>query len=402
MSGAAGLDLLLVMLLLAYAWSGWRQGFVAALLGLTGLVGGAFLAVRVAPGLIEDHLGHSVGTSSGLLFLLLAVLVCAALGQALMLQIGRRLREAIDVPLARALDSALGSIAVLVAVALVMWVVASAVRVGGPSIARDLVERSTVARALDTLVPSSVDGLVEDVTDALDRQGFPRVFESDGPEPISSVDAPDPSVVDDPNVQRALRSVIHVRAESQTCDRAQIGSGWVVSPGRVATNAHVVAGADRVRVRVGDRGLERPARVVGFDPRRDVAVLAVEGLEAPALQVGAPLEAGAAAVVAGFPGDEGLWVDGARVRDVITARGADIYSTSSVVREVYSLRAQVRRGASGGPLLDPTGSVVGMIFATSLDDPDTGYALTLDEISGVLAQGGPTSAPVSTGRCTAG
>ena len=70
MSGAAGLDLLLVMLLLAYAWSGWRQGFVAALLGLTGLVGGAFLAVRVAPGLIEDHLGHSVGTSSGLLFLL--------------------------------------------------------------------------------------------------------------------------------------------------------------------------------------------------------------------------------------------------------------------------------------------------------------------------------------------
>jgi len=196
--------------------------------------------------------------------------------------------------------------------------------------------------------------------------------------------------------------VIHVRAESQTCDRAQIGSGWVVSPGRVATNAHVVAGADRVRVRVGDRGLERPARVVGFDPRRDVAVLAVEGLEAPALQVGAPLEAGAAAVVAGFPGDEGLWVDGARVRDVITARGADIYSTSSVVREVYSLRAQVRRGASGGPLLDPTGSVVGMIFATSLDDPDTGYALTLDEISGVLAQGGPTSAPVSTGRCTAG
>ena len=69
---------------------------------------------------------------------------------------------------------------------------------------------------------------------------------------------------------------------------------------------------------------------------------------------------------------------------------------------VYSLRAQVRRGAAGGPLLDPTGSVVGMSFATSLVDPDTGYALTLDEISGVLEQGGSTSAPVSTGRCTAG
>ena len=106
------------------------------------------------------------------------------------------------------------------------------------------------------------------------------------------------------------------------------------------------------------------------------------------------------AVVAGFPGDDGLWVGGARVRDVLTAQGADIYGNPGVVREVYSLRAQVRRGASGGPVLDPSGAVVGMVFATSLDDPDTGYALTLDEISAVLAQGSVTSAPVATGQCT--
>ena len=400
MTGAAALDLVLILLLVAYAWSGWRQGFVSAMLGLVGLVGGAFLALRLAPGLLENHLSVVQGTTSGVLALLVAVLVCAAVGQALMLVIGRQVRDAIDVPVARAVDSALGLVAVLVAAVLVMWVVAGAVRVGGPAVARDLVERSAVATALDTLVPPSADGLVDEVTQALDRQGFPRVFDGLGPEPIASVDAPDPAVADDPDVQRALASVIHVRAESRSCDRAQVGSGWVLSPGRVATNAHVVAGADRVRVSVGGAGRERTARVVAFDPRRDVAVLAVSGLDAPPLPTGTPLDRGDAAVVAGFPGDDGLWVGGARVRDVLTAQGADIYGTPGVVREVYSLRAQVRRGASGGPVFDPGGAVVGMVFATSLDDPDTGYALTLDEISAVLAQGSVTSAPVETGQCT--
>lgn len=402
MTGAAALDLLLVLLLVAYAWSGWRQGFVSALLGLVGLVGGAFLALRVAPGLLEDHLSIVQGTASGVMALLLAVLVCAAVGQALMLVIGRQVRDAIDVPVARAVDSALGLVAVLVAAVLVMWVVAGAVRVGGPTVARDLVERSAVATALDALVPPSADGLVDEVTQALDRQGFPRVFDGLGPEPIASVDAPDPTVADDPDVQRALASVIHVRAESRRCDRAQVGSGWVLSRGRVATNAHVVAGADRVRVSVGGTGRERTARVVAFDPRRDVAVLAVSGLDAPSLPTGAPLAGGDAAVVAGFPGDDGLWVGGARVRDVLTAQGADIYGIPGVVREVYSLRAQVRRGASGGPVFDPAGAVVGMVFATSLDDPDTGYALTLDDIRPVLAEGSTSSAPVATGRCTTG
>ena len=88
------------------------------------------------------------------------------------------------------------------------------------------------------------------------------------------------------------------------------------------------------------------------------------------------------------------------MRSTLTARGADIYGSPGVVREVYSLRAQVRRGASGGPVLDPNGAVVGMVFATSLDDPDTGYALTLREISPVVRLA--SSSAVSTGTCVAG
>ena len=179
------------------------------------------------------------------------------------------------------------------------------------------------------------------------------MFEGLGPEPIAPVAAPDGTVAKDPDVVRALASVVHVRAESDSCRQAQVGSGWVVAPGRVATNAHVVAGAERITVSVRGTGRERAARVVAFDPRRDVAVLDVRDLTAPALQQGAELDTGAEAALAGFPGDDGLWVGAARVRDVMRARGADIYGEPAVTRRIYSLRAEVRRGASGGPVIDP-------------------------------------------------
>jgi S1-C subfamily serine protease len=398
-NGSVLLDLVLLVLLGLYAWSGWRQGFVSAVLGLVGLLGGAFLALRLAPSVLEDGLGLYRGTPVGVVALVVVVLATAALGQALFLLVARRVRESVQAPGARALDSGLGLVAVLTASVLVLWVVADAVRVGGPPVVRELVTRSAVVTAVDELVPPAAGRLVDEATAALDRGGFPRVFEGLGPEPIAPVQAPDASLVRDPQVAAALDSVIHVRAESSTCDTAQVGSGWVVSPRHVVTNAHVVAGAERVRVSVRGTGRGRDAQVVAFDPGRDVAVLEVPGLQAGQLAQGRPLDTGDPAVLAGFPGDEGLWVGSARVRGTLTAQGADIYGDTPVVREIYSLRSQVRRGASGGPVLDRQGRVVGMVFATSLDDPDTGYALTLDEIAPVLRLGAAASGPVSTGAC---
>jgi S1-C subfamily serine protease len=401
-SGSTALDLTLVLLLAAYAWSGWRQGFVSAALGLLGLIGGALLAVRFVPGLLEDHAGIYQASPVGVLALVATVIALALLGQGLMLLLARRYRDEVTDPAARAVDSGLGLVAVLTTAMLVVWVVAGAVSVSGPPVARDLVARSVVVSALDEIVPSSADGLVQDLTAALDRGVFPKVFEGLGPEPIPTVEAPDGAVTTDPDISRALASVVHVRAESEVCDQAQVGSGWVVAPGRIATNAHVVAGSDRVMVSRRGNGREHAARVVAFDPRRDVAVLEVSDLEAPVAEQGAALDTGAQAALAGFPGDNGLWVGAARVRDVLRARGADIYGNPDVSREIYSLRAEVRRGASGGPVIDRGGEVVGMVFATSLDDPDTGYALTLDEIAPVLRRGMLATRAVPTGKCLSG
>ncbi len=398
-SGSVLLDLVLVLLLVLYAWSGWRQGFVSAVFGLVGLLGGAVVALRWGTDLIEGPLGVHAGTAVHALLLVVLVLAAASLGQGLMLVLASRLRDRVRAPGARLVDSVVGMVAVFLAAVLVVWVVAGAVRTSGPPELRRVVARSGVVTAIDQVMPPEATGLVDEVTAALDRGGFPRVFEGLGPEPITSVPAPDPAVADRPGVRRALSSVIHVRAESTRCGQAQVGSGWVAARGYVVTNAHVVAGATSIVVSAGGSGADLPAAVVAFDPARDVAVLVAPELGARVLDRGPVLDDGDGAVVAGFPGDAGLVVGPARVRDVLTATGADIYGRPGVEREIYSLRADIRKGASGGPVLDRRGRVVGMVFASSLDDPQTGYALTLDEVVPVIERGQARTSPVSTRSC---
>jgi S1-C subfamily serine protease len=70
-----------------------------------------------------------------------------------------------------------------------------------------------------------------------------------------------------------------------------------------------------------------------------------------------------------------------------------------VHRDVYSLYAKVRQGNSGGPLLTPDGKVYGVVFAKSLDDPETGYALTADEIRGDIRVGRAANQQVNSDQC---
>jgi S1-C subfamily serine protease len=142
--------------------------------------------------------------------------------------------------------------------------------------------------------------------------------------------------------------------------------------------------------------------VVLFDAQRDLAVLAVPGLTAAPLHLGGTLERGDQGVVAGFPLDGPLTLEPARVRSTLDAVGADIYGAPGVQREVYSLYAKVEPGNSGGPLLDPAGQVVGVVFAKSLDDDTTGYALTLAEARPVLTAAASANDAVPTGACTTG
>jgi len=396
------IDLVLAVVLLGYAFSGFRQGLAVSLLSLAGFLGGGALAMWGLPPLLERWLTPGTADLRRVIVIVVGVLAAASIGQAIGVALGTRVRSHVRARPARTVDSTLGAVASVVAVCALVWLIAGALRGGpAPSLSR-AIGQSRIVSAIDRVVPPSSGRVFAGFRTLLDAEGFPRVFEGFGPEQIRAVQPPDPAVVQTAGVRAAARSVVKVTGLAQACDRSQEGSGWVVATGRVVTNAHVVAGVTRPQVRVSGAGRSYPGRVVVFDPVRDLAVIDVPDLSAPALRVGRDLARGATAVVAGFPLNGPYRLDSARVRDVITARGEDIYSSRASVREVYSLFSRVQPGNSGGPLLSSDGVVVGVIFAKSLDDDSTGYALTASEARPVLDRAAGADRPVGVGGCAAG
>jgi len=189
--------------------------------------------------------------------------------------------------------------------------------------------------------------------------------------------------------------------EGQACDRIQEGSGFVAGPNLVVTNAHVVAGERDTRVTTSD-GRRLDANVVAFDPNRDLAILRVPGLALPALVLGEGHIDDRGALF-GHPGGGALRQAPVRIAEQIVARGTDITRTNPTEREVFVLAAVTAPGDSGGPIVDPDGRVIGVMFAYDISRQTTAYALTRTELDAVLAPvlASGTAAPVATGDCLA-
>jgi len=400
MSGSVLLDIALVLLLLAYGFSGYRQGLIQSVSSLLGFFAFAMFAVWQLPAMLARWDSVAENDRMRVVALIVGVVGFGWLGQFLGSLLGAQIRKRVGQTSLRRIDSVLGAVVVVLAASLIVWFIGGALRTAGnPALSKAMAE-SRVMRVVNTIVPEQTGQVFASFRGFLSSQGFPQVFGGLAPEPITPVEAPDPAVAQSQAIRASGRSVVKVTTQSQACQRGQEGTGWVVSPGRVVTNAHVVAGADEVRIESGDQTLR--ARVVLFDARRDLAVLSVPGLSLPPLQLGGEVRRGESAAVPGFPLDGPYRVVSARVRAQLDARGLDIYGRERVVREIYSLATTVQPGNSGGPLLDPQGRVVGVIFAKSLEDDTTGYALTLAEAKPVLDAAADAQSEVDTGACVAG
>lgn len=387
------LDVLLVVVTLAFAVSGYRRGFVVGALSLVGFLGGAALGAHYAPELVSRYLSRLDPAAAGLV----VVLTAAALGQLLAAALGSAVRSRLTWRPARLADSTGGALGSAVALLLVAWLLGTAAASSSlTSLSRE-VQRSRVLTTLDRLMPDSARTWFSAFHRLIDSNGFPQVFGRLGGERVVRVPPPDPRVTASAAVRIARGQVVKVVGAAPECSRRLEGTGFGYAPQRVMTNAHVVAGVRSVRVEVD--GSLRPATVVLYDPDRDVAVLAVPSLRGTPLRFAGPASSGASAVVAGYPEDGPFRAEPARIRDVQTARGPDIYHRTTVNRLIYSLRALVRPGNSGGPLLAPDGRVYGVVFAAGISDPSTGYALTAAEVSGDARAGRTATAPVGTGGC---
>lgn len=362
-------DWIAVVIVAIAALSGLQRGLLTGVASLLGLIGGAVAGAKLAPGVVGD------GSSYVPVVALAGAGLGGLLGQTLGSLVGRSARRAVSVvsPL-RVLDS-LGGIALGAATGLaVVWAVgAVALYTPGESELRRLVQESRVVSSLTEALPPE---RVMDAVGPIDR--FSSIF---GPQP--DVAAPEPLIGRDPDVRRASSSVVRIRGIA--CGLGVEGTGWVVRPELVVTNAHVVAGIDEPRVDRRD-GEVRDARIVSFDARNDIAVLRVPGLPGRALPFG-DAERGLAAALLGYPLDGPYRVTPVRVGGERRVGARDAYGRLQVNRPIVLVRGDVQSGNSGGPIVDRRGRVVATVFARRRASQD-GYAVPNAQVRRALANAG--------------
>lgn len=389
-------DAILIVAVVGFAIAGWRRGFIAGVLSFSGFLAGGLLGAFLLPPVVA---ATGMPAFAAVLTVIAGVILLALVGQVLASILGTTLRGAVTWTPARTVDNAGGAALNVLALALVTWIVVGALAYLPASSLSEQMSASRVLVALDSAVPPQARSLFGSLRDLVGTTAVPRIFDGLGQVTGPDVDAPDDQIVP-PIAEFARDSIVRVTGRTPECGAGVSGSGFLVMPERVLTNAHVVAGVVNPTVRVRAGGAALPGRVVYFDPRADVAVLAVPDLSARALLLAPePAVSGDSAVVAGFPSGGPFRAEAARIRTVVEARGEDIYGTAGVEREVYVLRGTVVPGNSGGPLLDDAGRVLGLVFGAAEDEQDIGYALTADELAPVVAAAGDLTDRVDTGTC---
>ena len=388
-------DWVLVGAVIVFAWAGWRQGFVAGLLSFTGFLGGGIAAALLLPDVIASYFSEGIVRA---LVLIGAVLTCALIGQSLTSILGRMLRAAITWTPVKYIDSAAGAALNVLALAVIVWIIATAIAMLPVSQTTTMVQESKVVTTLDAIVPNQVRDVFIHLRDVVGQGSLPRVFSSITEVVGPDVKAPTIALTTEAAVARASQSVVRVTGSTDLCKTTLTGSGFFIAEGVVLTNAHVVAGVHDPQVELGN---ERwPATVVYFDPRLDVAALQVDSSFVPSLklQTSAPASGEDAAAI-GYPGGTDLKVIPVRIRALIDARGDDIYGKSGVERQVISFRGSVIPGDSGGPLVSSKGEVLGMVFGSGISNTSTGYAIAASELNMAMATGIASETLVDTGTC---
>jgi S1-C subfamily serine protease len=395
MTPSQWLDLAVAAIALVAAVSGWRSGALGSLLSFVGVILGAVAGVLLAPHVVS----HIEGARPKLFVALFLILGLVVIGEIAGVVLGRAVRGAIRNGAIRTLDSVIGVALQVVAVMIAAWLLATPLTQSDQTNLAAAVNGSKVLGEVDKLAPPWLKKVPNRLSALLNTSGLPDVLQPFNRTPIANVDAPDTGLAADPVVTATRPSVLKIRGEAPSCNKVLEGSGFAVAPNRVMSNAHVVAGATTVKVEDGDHTYD--ATVVSYDPNADISILEVPDLPSPALQFDmqeAP--EGTDAIVLGYPGGGDFTATPARIRETIELNGPDIYHTTTVTRQVYTIRGAVHQGNSGGPLIDRSGKVLGVVFGAAVDDADTGFVLTANEVNRQMAKINNTD-QVGTGTCIA-
>jgi S1-C subfamily serine protease len=390
-------DVLVVLLAVAAAVSGAFQGVIIALPSLVGVILGAVAGIKLAPQVVALFANSAAKVAVAVA----TVVFLVALGETFGVWVGRRLRGKINPQKLSGVDKTLGAIVQASVVFVIAWLIATPLTTvsGMPGLAK-AINGSVVLGHVNDAMPQAAQGFPTQLRKLLGASGFPSIVDPFQKTPLADVAPPDTALQQSAVVNQVHPSVVKIRGNAPSCSRALEGSGFVIAPQRVMTNAHVVAGTSEVAIET--TGGRFPARVVYFNPEVDIAVLAVPRLNVKPLQLAAAdAGAGDSSIVLGYPLDGPYTATAARIRSRINLRGPDIYDANTVQRDVFTVRATIKSGNSGGPMIDPSGQVIGVVFGAAVEDPETGFTLTANQVRSEVAAALAQSAQVTTGACAA-
>ncbi len=386
-------DLVVVVILVAAVIIGVSSGALPQLGGLLGAFAGAVLAIVALPWLeqpletIQPEL-RAIALLGGLLFIV-------GLGEAIGSAIGRLIAVRLGGGVLSSLDRLLGGVVGAAQALLVIWLVGGLLAAGPMRTLSMQAQTSFFVRGLSTFLPPPTE-IAAGLGGLLDDTGIPDLFVGLDPLPAPDVERPtDPAA----RAIAAAAAASTLRISALTCQFQSTGTGFVVAPGYVVTNAHVIAGGRTVRVRTAD-GPSRDAVIVFADPELDVALLWVPTLDAPPLRFAAvDPDRGSTGATLGFPHGGALQIEAAAVSGAYTATGRDIYGLRQVSRTVLELRAVVDQGDSGGPLILTDGTVGGVVFAEARTDENVGYALSPTHVASTIRPWIGRTGAADTGAC---
>ncbi|MFI6787369.1 MarP family serine protease [Nonomuraea sp. NPDC050383] len=389
------LDLVLLAMAVGFGFSGYRQGFILGVMSFVGFVGGCVFGVYVAPPIAGALVDGDVMQA---LVAVVVVLVAALLGQLLSSTLGAVVRSYVRRPPAKVVDAVGGTIAGVLSVLVIAWMVGSLLVASTFTPVVEQIRGSLLLSTVDGAMPDGVRAWQKPFKKFIDRSEFPPVLDAIRGDAVD-VAPPDPAVLGGAGLQQARAAIVQVRGTASSCAKQIEGTGFVFAPDHVMTNAHVVAGVDTALQVIDHTGQARPATVVRFNPRRDIAVLYVPNAGLPLLAFHGEAVKGDDAIVAGYPQGRGYAPQPARIAARREALSPDINHEGDVSRDVYVIRGTVEQGNSGGPLLDTGGRVLGVVFGVVVGQKDTGYVLTASEVSSDARQSATVTTPVSTRTC---
>jgi S1-C subfamily serine protease len=384
---------LAALAVLAFAvLAGIRTGALPQVGGIGGAIIALLAMLNLAPWLLE--VTADLDPVPRALVVLGAVLGAVLLGEAIGSSLGNAIASRLGTGVLSGLDRVAGGLLGAAQALLIVWL-AGGLMVASPFPGLAQTASTSVAvRAIDGVLPPPTE-VIGDIATALDDSGLPDVFVGLEPIPLEAVDTPS-----DPEARRIAGDAVDAvaRVVARACERQVTGTAFLVSPGYLVTNAHVVAGGSAIRVSTGEGVAD--ATVVLFDPELDVALLHAPGVTGPVLEIAERTpDRGTTGAALGFAGGGPLVVMPAGVTGAYSATGRDIYAGDRVTRDIVELRAEVEPGDSGGPLVLEDGTVGGVLFAESRTDESVGYALAPSTVGDRVEPAIGRTDPVDVGPC---